>query len=292
MMLRNLPIWKGREIHLKPLNGGITNINFKIKANGNYYVARLGHSQNKLLGIDKEKEFYNTNLAFSLGIGPKAVGVYLEQNLLVTEFIPGEACTPKEVQENIPKLARILFKLHHSRKKFKDKTNIIEGIRTFIDISRKKKSWLPEDIGVLLDQLEQLEKIICPFSLNYPCHLDLMIENIIRTPEGIKLIDWEYAANSDFRFDLAMLSVKGKFSVEQDEELLQAYDETAPTPAFQAMKAIVFLREASWGILQNAISLVPFNYKKYAIENLQQFRSMTEKILKANELFLVRNRKS
>ena len=54
-----------------PLEGGITNRNFRVNFGGNDYVVRLPGKDTDLLGIDREAERLATKRAAELGIGPE-----------------------------------------------------------------------------------------------------------------------------------------------------------------------------------------------------------------------------
>jgi len=54
------------------------------------------------------------------------------------------------------------------------------------------------------------------------CHNDLVVANIITTPE-VCFLDWEYACDNDPFFDLATVVAHHKLSVEQSDYLLHSY---------------------------------------------------------------------
>ena len=277
LILRNLPLWQGKPIVIKPLIGGITNTNFKVENNQGAFVARFAHKSNRLLGLDRSREIYNTNVAYSLGIGPRVVANFPKHNLLITEFISGTVFDKDLTKKpaNIKAVAQLLSKLHRSRTTFQGATNIIQESKRYISVAEREKSWLPLDLKKDLLQLVHIQKIIATYDLNSPCHLDMMIENIIDTNKMIKLIDWEYSAKSDFRFDVAMFFIKADLNKQQEKIFFEAYGLSISPIELKAMKSLVYLREAAWGILQNAVSSISFDYKKYAEENLGHFRKNT-----------------
>ncbi len=150
----------------------------------------------------------------------------------------------------------------------------MKTIRNYIERAKKLKSWMPPRVEILLQQLGKVDIRLRKSMKLKPSHLDLMIENLIEAGNDIKLIDWEYSANADFRFDLAMFSFKGGLDKSGDELLIKTYyGKNRPElyAELQAMKAVVCFREASWAILQRAISPIQFDYKKYATEHLADF---------------------
>lgn len=277
-IIQKLPIWN-EKISIKPLSGGITNFNYLVVAGKKKYVARFAPKANILLGLDRKQEINNTRIAASLGIGPQIIHFFPKHNLLIAEYLEGVIFTPEEGRKpaNIKRLAQLFKKLHNGPK-FKGSLDPFRIIEEYVGTARRKKSWLPSDIDRSLEKLKKIKAIVAPFYLEKPCHLDIMIENIVGNGKSIKLIDWEYSANSDPRFDLAMFSVKANFNAKQDALLLNAYGLKISRPEFEAMKAVVYFREGAWGLLQLAISKIPFDYKKYARDNIASFKAIVDKL--------------
>lgn len=276
-LIRKLPLWHNPVT--EPLGGGMTNFNYLVTGGKKKYVARFALKSNVLLGLDRKREVANTRIAFALGIGPKIVKFFPKQNCLVVEYIEGSIFNSDQGRkpENIRKMAR-LFKKLHTGPKFRGKFDPFAVIEDYVAVAKSRKSWMPSDIDRSLTKLHALKKIIGPFQLQYPCHLDLVLENIVSTKKNLKLIDWEYSANSDPRFDLAMFSVKGKFDARHDKALLGAYGIKISPAQFAAMKAIVHFREGSWGLVQLAVSKIPYNYKKYAKDNIRSFNAIARRL--------------
>lgn len=253
----------------------MTNINYLVYDEKKKYVLRFAPKSNTVLGLNRQREIRNIKAAYYLGIGPKVIKFFPKYNLLVVEYLEGNVLSMTNAKKYtyIQPIARLLKRMHNG-KKFNGKFNPFQVINEYVDTVKRKKSWLPKDIDNLLKELNVVERKIGKFYETYPCHLDLMLENIIINNERkIKLIDWEYSANSDFRFDLAMFSVKGNFSNKQDKFFLKEYGikDKDLYNQIQMMKAVVYFREASWGLLQIAISPIKIDYKKYAVDNLNLF---------------------
>ena len=207
-----------------------------------------------------------------LGIGPKFKAYFPDYDLLILEYVPGITCSPEIARDTrtIKLIVKTLRQLHQS-KPFQGLNNPFDFIRNSVELAKQKKSWLPPDIEVLMSNLKSLEDKL-KFNPKVPCHMDLMIENLFLNKSNIKIIDWEYSANSDPRFDLAMISFKGRFEKEHDIILLKEYGEPELFNDIQLMKAVVALREVAWGITQIAVSTISRDYKTYAEIDLEKFR--------------------
>ena len=93
----------------QPLDGGITNRNFRATLGGADYVIRRPGKDTDLLGIDREAERLANEAAAQLGIAP-AVAAALD-DCLVTNFIVCEPVQSQELLDGVEEVARALRKL-------------------------------------------------------------------------------------------------------------------------------------------------------------------------------------
>jgi thiamine kinase-like enzyme len=82
------------------------------------------------------------------------------------------------------------------------------------------------------------------------------------------IVDWEYAGMGHRVFDLGNLAVNNDFAEEDELRLLTAYHGAAPTPAQHAalklMRIMSDAREAAWGVIQQVLSELDFDFAGYA----------------------------
>ncbi|OHB20439.1 MAG: hypothetical protein A2939_04425 [Parcubacteria group bacterium RIFCSPLOWO2_01_FULL_48_18] len=279
--LKTLPIWKGRKIKISPLKGGMTNHNYLVKMGKKIYVARFAPDTLKYLELSRPKEIYNYRIAFSLGLGARITAYYPRQRLLIIEYLPGKILTPKKAKTllRIKKIAHLLRSLHRGPK-LKGNLSSFDRIRRYISFAERRRIRLPKDINLHLETLTKIEERLEAGRKTTPCHLDLMLENILETPSGkLKLLDWEYSGNADPRYDLAMFSIKASLDLKKDEFLVKVYlgkNEPRFYEAMQIMKAVVYFAEGAYGLIQLAISKKKgIDYKKYADENIGEFKRIS-----------------
>src|SRR4029078_5047344 len=109
-----------------------------------------------------------------------------------------------------------------------------------------------------------------------PCHNDLLAGNFILGADRLWIVDWEYTGMGDRFFDLANFAVNNEFSSPQYEELLTAYYAEPPPPArAAALHLMVFMsdfREAMWGVVQQGISDLDFDFVEYATKHFDRMR--------------------
>jgi thiamine kinase-like enzyme len=99
-----------------------------------------------------------------------------------------------------------------------------------------------------------------------PCHNDLLNANFIHDGERLRIVDWEYAGMGDPWFDLGNFAVNHELDEAGEEELLAAYGahETGPLTLMRFMSDF---REAMWGVVQQGISRLDFDFRAYADEH-------------------------
>jgi thiamine kinase-like enzyme len=81
------------------------------------------------------------------------------------------------------------------------------------------------------------------------------------------IVDYEYAGMGTVFFDLANFSVNHGFDDAADEALLEEYfgEVTDPDRArLKLMRIMSDFREAMWGVVQQGISTLDFDYVDYA----------------------------
>jgi thiamine kinase-like enzyme len=105
-----------------------------------------------------------------------------------------------------------------------------------------------------------------------PCHDDLLNANVLGDGERVWLVDWEYAGMGDRYFDLGNLSINNGFGEAEDRVLLEAYWGEPCTPrrfaALRLMRSLSDVREALWGVVQQGLSDLDFDFAAYADEHL------------------------
>src|ERR1700686_4894778 len=107
-------LWPGRRAVVTPLDGGITNRNFKVEVDGAAYVLRMGGAKTGLLGIDRAVEHAASLRAEEIGVGPQVVDFVASEGWLVTRFIAGRPLSLEEMRSPavLQRVAEALRKLH------------------------------------------------------------------------------------------------------------------------------------------------------------------------------------
>lgn len=273
-----IPQWQNQAVTTSVLSGGITNQNYKVEVGGESFVLRVGGNNTELLGIDRAQENAATRAAAGVGIGPEVLEFIQPEGWLITRFINGKPVPPPEMgqPENLRRVAQLLQRIH-ALPPITATFSPFRIVETYEATARRLGvNTFPENYAWLRMRLAEIEAAFLrePFTPRL-CHNDLLNENFL-DDGSLRLIDWEYAGMGDVFFDLANFAVNHNLNDEQDVLLLEAYFAPA-LPRHRArhklMKIASDFREAMWGVVQQGISKLDFDFKGYADKH---FTRMTE----------------
>src|ERR1700686_1551148 len=118
----HIALWRGKEVKVSPLSGGLTNENYLVEAGGERYVMRLPGESTELLSIDRANEVYNARAAASTGIGPEVLEHIPQLDIMVLEFIPGPTMSAGSLQSvrMARRMAESFRRLHGAARFLKD----------------------------------------------------------------------------------------------------------------------------------------------------------------------------
>jgi thiamine kinase-like enzyme len=258
-------VWPAGVEAVEPLGGGITNRNFKVRADGEEFVLRVGGKDTALLGIDRDVEHEASLAAFRLDIGPEVVAFLEPEGYLVTRFLDGEpGCVTAQAA------AGLLRRLHGSAP-IPGRFDVFRVIEGYAEIARSRGVLLPAGFAeakAIADRIEARRGPVAP----RPCHNDLLAANFIGEGDRLWIVDWEYAGMGDPAFDLANFAVMNGFDDEGDRELLAAYG-GADLAVHVLMRFSSDLREAMWGLVQQAIAEIEFDFAGYAAGHFERLEA-------------------
>ena len=104
-----------------------------------------------------------------------------------------------------------------------------------------------------------------------PCHDDLLAANFVHDGTQLRIVDWEYAGMGDPAFDLANFAVNNSLDEDGDRELLDAYG-GADLDVHVLMRFMSDFREATWALVQQAVSQLEFDFVVYGEEHFERLQ--------------------
>jgi thiamine kinase-like enzyme len=258
-------MWPAGIESVEPLGGGITNRNFKVRAGGEDFVLRVGGKDTRLLGIDRNVEHEASLAAARLGIGPEVLAFIEPEGYLVTRFVEGETG-----KVTVPAAATLLHHLH-SAPPIPGRFDSFRVVHTYAETAVAHGVRFPPSFATASATADRIERRRGSFTL-CPCHNDLLAANFIDGGERLWIVDWEYAGMGDGAFDLANFAVNNGLDEDGDRELLEAYGGEDLT-AHVLMRFMSDFREAMWGLVQQAIAELDFDYAGYAVEHFARLEA-------------------
>lgn len=267
-----IPAWRDSSaLTLTPLSGGITNHNYRVDKGGKSYVLRLPGVDTALLGIDRAVEVAATRAAAAIGLAPEVVAFLEPQGYLVTRWVDGRALAPEEIREPpvLRAVGEALARLHRLAP-LRAPFSPFQVVRAYDRFAHARgAAAFPENYPELLAGLSRVERALAARPVRAaPCHNDLLTANFLLGTRGLVLIDWEYAGQGDPLFDLANVAAHHDFDEAQLELLLASYVNAAPDAHQRARVRLLRIasdfREAMWGVLQQAISQLDFDFSSHA----------------------------
>lgn len=282
--IARVPMWADRqEIEVSELEGGITNLNYRVDVDGKSYHLRIPGENTEMLGINREHEHKANLVAGELGVAPEVVYFIEPEGCLVTRFIDGRPIPPEEIRQPA-NILRVAEKLHniHALPMIPGVFSPFQVVRDYAGIAQRYKVPFPENFDWLISQMNHAETILNSHRLfQKPCHNDLLNGNFLLADQ-LYILDWEYAGMGDIFFDLANFSNNHELSEAEDRVLLNCYfTEFTPQDVIHLniMKLMSDFREAMWGLVQVGISNLPFDFRAYADKH---FDRLTQNVLNPN----------
>jgi thiamine kinase-like enzyme len=253
-------VWPDGVDSVEPLGGGITNHNFKLRVDGEAFVLRIGGRETELLGIDRGNERVASENAAALGLAPEVVAFV--DGCLVTRFVDGEVgrVSPAEAGAALRRL--------HDGPAIPGRFDSFRIVEEYAATARARGVEPPASYASAHVTAGRIEDLRAGAALR-PCHDDLLAANFVHDGERPWIVDWEYAGMGDPYFDLANFAVNNGLDEAGEAELLDAYGGGDPD-ALALMRFMSDFREAMWGVVQQALSELDFDFVAYADEHFER----------------------
>ena len=198
-----------------PLDGGITNRNYRARFGEKDYVVRVPGKDTNLLEIDRYAELAASQLAAEAGVAPKVAAMLEDPPCLVAEFLGARTMTAEELREpGVPRRRR--------RRPARASTAPAESLPSRFSAFRIVETYAetrPSAAPRCPHEYEQAHENARadrggaerpPEHEPVPCHNDLLAANFLHDGERLWIVDWEYAGMGDRYFDLGNFAVNNE----------------------------------------------------------------------------------
>lgn len=211
-----------KNVSVKEINRGGYNINYLVNIDNHKFVFRF--NIDTYLDVENQTEYENEVLRYleKFDVAPKVFFIdisksFFEYDLLVEEFIENQSLQfGNDFLENFGKLVKKLHSiplpqsglLIKNSNPLTDQWNFIKGKIDFI----KSGNFNEKFLKFINQYIAKVDKYVSNFSNLFESkdiclnHRDLVIENVLQTSDGLKLIDWQAIMADDASYDLTFFT--------------------------------------------------------------------------------------
>lgn len=205
-----------------------TNQSYKFSLNGKDYIFRVGRQNPEELSINREIEKIVLERSSKAGISPQLISAYVNDGVILTEFIPSSPLTADDFADK-KTIKEIIARLKETHTL--DKVGI--PIKTVFDVADQRLVKLNHILGKKLKTwINDLRDEYNFYFQNNPqfhalLHGDLYQSNILKNTQNgrIYFVDWEYSYAGLIFEDLAKLCTANWLSTDTITFILTNYFE-------------------------------------------------------------------
>ena len=271
-------------VTIRKIEGGITNENYVVDAQGSSYFVRCGGSQTEPLGVYLENEWIVTSLVSQAKLAPELRLYVPEEKVMVSSFVKEARSIDMRQLYAQERLCERLRRLHSLDVIFPTLFCPFSCIENYVQTLQRVNGTVPAVFSeIITPAIASMRPALEASFTKAPCHLDLHRGNLIDNGKDLYLIDWEYAGMGDPLFDLAVLTSVELFSDAEMKSLLRTYLQREPTEeeteGFHKRRILADARWAVWSYLQAEISPIEAPFKdrgdRYVRECLSRIGKMS-----------------
>ena len=260
-----------RKREVSRLAGGLTNSNYKVLTPAGCYHVRRWSDDTDLLAIDRDNEYENSVRAAEVGVGAGVLAYLPQHNAMVMEWLEGTTLSAAQLRRGslLGEVAAACRRLHGAGR-FRDDFDMFEIQRGYLEIVCNRGFRLP-------DRYEQFEPHVAAIRDAFvvreegtvPCNNDLLAENFMLTPSGLRLIDYEYSGNNDPCFELGNIWSESNLSLSQLETLVGAYYGRRARHKLARARLWGLMSNYGWTLwasIQDGVSAIDFDFWSWGLE--------------------------
>lgn len=270
-VLARVEVWRGREVHVSELSGGLTNTNHLVEADGVRYVVRIPGASTELLAVDRANERHNAAAAATTGVSPRIVEVVEDLDVMVIEYLEGTTMSAEALRA--PDMARraaaSLRRLHAGPRFLKD-FDMFQLIEFYLRVCDEREVRIPDGFRDHGGDIGAIEEAVATRPLpSVPCHNDLLAENYIDDGEQLWIVDFEYSGNNDPVFELGDTAQECGFDADLRAILCEAYFGMTSPALLARMDLQAVVADVGWTLwaaIQAEISTIDYDFWGWAVE--------------------------
>jgi thiamine kinase-like enzyme len=274
-LLDDLPALSGSPRTVEPLEGGLTNFNFKVSTPERTAVVRLSSSDGDLLAIDRDAEHLNSLRAAESGAAPAVIDYRPDHQALVVAWLDGTTLTAQDLHDerNVVRAATVC-RLLHSGPRFVGDFDMFAVQRRYLAIVRDRGYRLPPRYLDLLPEVDRIaDALAVQIEPTVPCNNDLLAANFIDDGDRLWVIDYEYAGNNDPCFELGNIWSESDLPIDHLTLLVDSYYGRHLRHKVARARLLGLMAKYGWTLwasIQAAVSPIEFDFWSWGMEKYER----------------------
>ena len=273
--------FRGKQLDVSGLSGGLTNANYLVVADGEKHVVRIPGRSTELLAVDRENERHNAKAAATTGVSPVVIEVLPDWDVMILEFVEGRTMSGEALRtpEQARRMAESLRRLHTSAR-FRRDFDMFRLTEFYLGVCEKHAIAIPDGFGDRVDRVQEIERAFAANPVpSVPCHNDLLAENYIDDGRQLWIIDFEYSGNNDPCFELGDTAQECGFDLELRATLCEGYFGEPREDRLARMNLQALMADVGWTLwaaIQAQISTIDYDFWGWALERWERAVSVFE----------------
>jgi thiamine kinase-like enzyme len=275
-LIERIDVLRGQPCVVESLPGGLTNRNYKVSTpDGTYVVRHSTPSSTDELAVDRHAEYENSVRAAIAGVGAPVHEYRPDDGVLVIGFLEGETLSDEHLQVlgMMPRVAAACRRLH-AGPAFVNRFDMFELQPDYLARVERRGYRLPSGYLGHAGAVERIRQALAvrPVPL-LPCHNDLLAANFIDDGRSISIIDYEYSGNNDPYFELGNIWSECHLTLEQLEELVEAYDGSLSLSHLARARLWGLMSQYGWTLwasIQDGTSSIDFDFWGWGLEKYER----------------------
>lgn len=272
------PLFDG-PVGIAPVRGGFTNLNWLItSADGTIIFAKDPGEEGPAF-IDRDVAREAALRAGETGYAPRMLGIDPASGVEFHEYLGGYVSATVADMADRGLRAQVMrgYKLVHDTAPFSVTKTGLDQIEEHLNQIHSQGLALPPSYRGVAPYIEAASAAIRASGIDLrPCYNDGHVTNYMLGPSGdVRIIDWEYAANNDRYWDVALFGLEIFLDRDELYGLLEDYEGSAHPTALARIEAYAVLTAAKWGLwaaIQSQTSPLAFDFRKYGETLFERIR--------------------
>jgi thiamine kinase-like enzyme len=270
-VIAGVAAWRDATVTVEPIDGGLTNTNYRLTVNGERYCVRIPGRDSSLLAVDRAVEYRNTLAAAASGAGALVVHAVGDTPVMVLEWIDGVVQSAESLRRDtaIPLIAAAVRQLH-AGPAFVNDFNMFRIYERYLAIVNQRGFAIPEGYERYIPAVQRIEQAMSVRGHTpAPCNNDLLAANYIDVGGRFRIIDYEYSGMNDPCFELGNTWAESQLSDDQLVALCDAYfgeplrNRVARAWLWHVMSNYGW---TLWAAIQQAVSDIDFDFWEWGID--------------------------